>query len=191
MLTTEDLEDDTLLFYFNADGENFNTPKDKSKNGRNGEWKTNSLTGNISQRTNIVANCMGCFNASNGNTPGFCVPSANNTGYCGDGIVMGNEECDGGEGCGDDCKCTKGYAPHGLPYCMKQESNACQWRDALNKCLPAMLGSCDCDCFNKTGIQCLLDLGCNADSIPFKLYTTWLPCVRKCPDNYACYRISK
>ena len=115
---------------------------------------------------------------------------------------MWDEECDGGEGCGDDCKCEENYTAHGLPYCKEDffnetkgehdRANECVVSTAINKCLPAMNPKeCDCECFKVKGIECLLSENCDADTIGFKLYTTWGACLSRCPDNDYCYDISK
>ena len=193
VLSQEYLDSDDLLLYFNADGERYNEPKDKSKYNRRAEWLTDPNMVRLSSRSNVVANCVGCFNYS---MPAFCIPDETNTGFCGDGIVMGDEECDGGEGCDDNCKCVEGYSAHGLPYCKKdfpiRTATECIADEVIEACIGAMdPKKCDCECFKTEGIECLLKRGCDFDTASATLYSTWGACLDRCPHNYYCYDLGK
>ena len=193
VLSQEYLDSDDLLLYFNADGERYNEPKDKSKYKRSAEWIISKHSGTLGTRPNVVANCMGCFNYT---MPAFCIPDETNTGFCGDDIVMGDEECDGGEGCDENCTCEEGYSAHGFPYCKKKiegtTTNECPLETALVECIGAMdPDKCDCECFKTNGIECLLRLGCNTDTVSYMFYESWNTCLGRCPDNDYCYALGK
>lgn len=182
---------ESLLLYFNADGEEYNSPKDKSTYNRPAEWKSDPQAGSLARNFNVIADCMGCFSCD---MTSFCVPNENNTGRCGDRIVMGDEECDGGDGCDDNCKCKEGYTAHDLPYCKKNVEGAknseCPVSVALKECIGAMSpDKCDCECFKKLGIDCLLRLGCDSDNVPYRLLGLWDLCLERCPSNYYCYEV--
>lgn len=192
VLPQEYIDSDSLLLYLNADGEKYNSPKDKSKYNRPVGWESDSKSGSLSTRTRAVADCTGCFSSS---TPAFCVPNENNTGKCGDGIVMGDEECDGGDGCDDKCKCKEGYTAHGLPYCMKNingvENFECSSIAAFERCVSVMdPDKCGCQCYKEYGIDCLMKIGCNTDTVPYQLLGLWDNCLLRCPDNYYCHESS-
>ena len=195
VLPNDLLTSESLLFYFTADGEKFNTPTDKSIHARPAKWHTDSNTRSLATRTKTVADCIGCFDAS---LPSFCVPITSgekaNVGKCGDGIVMGNEECDGGEGCDENCKCEDNFTAHGMPYCKQKiggiVSEECPIREAMMACSAALKNaSCDCECYREIGINCLLRFGCNTDTVPFRLFSTWTPCINRCPNNDYCFDI--
>ena len=177
-----------VMFYYNADGDGYNKFIDKSGNGRNGTLRSYNIIDRLSYRSNVIANCEGCFD---GSELSFCIPNEENTGYCGDGEMLGNKQCDGGEFCSDNCTCPPGYFGDGYGGC-KAYNGGCSVLKTLADCAPALKPGCDCDCFNVSGAVCLYDHGCYTDFASESLYRTWEPCITTCSGNKdVCYRDGK
>lgn len=79
----------TALGWYPQDGGNNNN--DESSSSQDNDNSDNSSSNDSSDDNN-----------SNTNTP-MCIT------HCGDGIVAGSEECDGGPACRSDCTCRRGY----------------------------------------------------------------------------------
>lgn len=110
-------KDAGLLLYMNADHDSpteiVNLGSDRASVIR---LVTSPRMAAVSNVQPIVPTCRGCFT---GSEPSFCHPMQSGAlGRCGDGLVLGNEECDGGDHCRLDCTCEDGYVSHNrLPYC--------------------------------------------------------------------------
>lgn len=177
-----------VMLYFNADGDGYDKFIDKSGYGRHGTPVGITVVEQVISRTNYIANCKGCFD---GSELSFCIPNEENTGYCGDGSMLGDKECDGGDNCLDNCTCEEGYYGNGYGGCLAYKKN-CMWMETLTECESTLDPNCDCDCFINTGMKCLVEHGCYTDSAPYQLYRTWVSCITACSSNFsACYEDSK
>eukprot|EP01124_Arcella_intermedia_P036419 TRINITY_DN9532_c0_g1_i10.p1 TRINITY_DN9532_c0_g1~~TRINITY_DN9532_c0_g1_i10.p1 ORF type:complete len:1497 (-),score=299.56 TRINITY_DN9532_c0_g1_i10:46-4536(-) len=93
---------------------------------------------------------------------------------CGDGIVVGTEECDSGEGCLPNCTCSTGYSAVNKPNC--QDIDEC----ITDTLCPKQYGRC----VNLPGaFKCVCDIGyylnhsnCLAKECIFTTWSTWSPC---------------
>ena len=179
-----------VMFYFNADGDGYNKFIDKSGNERHGTYTGFTVVDRVAARSNFIANCKGCFD---GSELSFCIPNASNTGTCGDGELLGNEECDGGEGCLEDCTCENGTYGTGYGGCFFYNNSNCSWKRVLRECERTLDPTCDCKCFKENGSKCMYNLGCSTDAAPYQIYRTWISCVTICTgdDRVVCYDDSK
>lgn len=177
-----------VMFYFNADGDGYNKFIDKSGNGRDGSYSGFTVVDRLSPRSNFIANCKGCFD---GSELSFCIPNENNSGYCGDGEMLGDKVCDGGDNCNDNCTCDEGYFGSGFGGCLPYADH-CDWRETLTECEGTLDPTCSCECFKENGTQCMYRKGCYTDVAPYQLYRTWISCITLCINNRnVCYDGSK
>ena len=173
-----------VMFYYNADGDGYNKLIDKSGNGRHGKYVNEISITQLMNRASVIANCEGCFD---GSELSFCIPNEENTGYCGDGEMLGNKQCDGGTGCTDNCSCIEGYIPNGYAGCLPVR-DSCDFGTAVTECQGALDPACDCNCFNIKGIMCMYKHGCYTDFVSENFYRTWSSCTSVCSDNMdVCY----
>eukprot|EP00727_Mastigamoeba_balamuthi_P002206 m51a1_g11983 hypothetical protein (425) ;mRNA; r:865985-868890 len=95
-----------LLLHFNADGDNSTHAIDKSGRGNHGKLVYGSDANPVfSVPFSYKADCLSCSSA-----PSTCGPYSRLS-VCGDGVVTGDEQCDGGPGCTQQCMCEPGTMP--------------------------------------------------------------------------------
>ena len=178
-----------VMFYFNADGDGYNKFIDKSGNERHGTYTGFTVVDRVAARSNFIANCKGCFD---GSELSFCIPNETNTGTCGDGELLGEEECDGGDGCTENCTCEEGKFGTGYGGCLDYGEN-CSWKETLSECEETLDPTCNCSCFEGTGAACMTNHGCYTDAAPYQLYRTWISCITLCAATNisVCYDNSK
>ncbi|MFC1864997.1 thrombospondin type 3 repeat-containing protein [Chloroflexota bacterium] len=100
-------------------------------------------------------NCPGVANADQADSDADGIGDACDTAECGNGVLEGDEECDGSSHCGADCMCARGYIPDpdnpgsckldpypsSTCYSYPDEetclgSNVCDWCGSIAGCLP-------------------------------------------------------
>jgi cysteine-rich repeat protein len=168
-----------LELYANAEGDPVGWLFDKSHNHRNTPLIKISDTAGANEHLYLKANCVGCFNF----TGLRCYPTQEGySGFCGDGLVLGEEECDGGEGCSPNCTCLAGWDRRGLPYCVPAIPASCTYSAIATDCASILQTSCDCDCMETVGVPCVLDHGCDITKTPLP-YVNFLACIAVCPSR--------
>ena len=137
-VTLNPAEQESLLFYATADGDTHDTVEDKSGCNETVTVVNYKKFAGLLNLPLVRPNCVGCFS---GEEPSRCLPmDPDNIGYCGDGLVLGDEECDGGSGCSATCTCESGYVPIGLASCFRLFPHSCVIRITFKNLITIIYG---------------------------------------------------